>query len=159
MRKPPHARSDREAAAGTASAYAPDKFRSFVWNSDTKATDWRTSYDEGDLDKSGAFARITNSGIIAGSMKDKNLTVEIPGDDWSPGYTITLTTASVWKDGKTYKLGTGDNDKSLFTDETDGSYVSGMSEDGSIVTGYLQWSYFPQTAYRWEYDMASDSYK
>lgn len=149
---------DGKTVVGSASAYAPDNYRSFVWNADTKETQWMTSYDESDLDKSGAFKKVTDQGVIVGSMRDKDLNVDIPGDDWSPGRTIYLTTAAVWKDGKTYKLGIGPNDKDVFSDEADGSYASGVSADGSIVTGYLQYQYFPQLACGWKYEQSTDTY-
>ena len=143
---------------GTKGNYSPDNLSSYVYDVETKETTWGTDGSDADTDKGGKFAKITDQGIIAGSMTDKNLTVDLPGDDWTPPSTINLTTAAVWSNGKVYKLGIGGNDKNVFTDPTDGSYASGISEDGSIVSGYLQYSYFPQIAMGWRYDAATDSY-
>lgn len=151
--------SDGKFVVGTKSSYAPEMFTSFLWEPDTNGMDWLTSGEDADTDKGGAFVKVTDQKVIAGIMKDKDLVVEIPGDDMIPSSSFTLTTAAVWKNEKIYKLGIGGNDVSVFIDESDGSYLSGISADGNVISGYLQWGYFPQLSVRWEYDAVSDTYK
>ena len=150
---------DGQKMAGKASTYGDEQgFRSFVWDAESKKQEWKTQYDEADLDKSGAFEYITNSGIAAGEIRDKDMKVDVPATDYTPASSFYVTNAAVWRDGKLYKLGVGEYDYTQFIDATDGSYAKGVSDDGSIVVGYMNQSWMPQEAMAWKYDQGNDSY-
>lgn len=162
-------------AVGCGSGWG-DEFtmKSFVYNVNTKETEWKTAYDETDYDKSGQFAAITNSGIIAGAMKNKDMLIEIVGSIYAPKQDgkskvrksgeegevtyIPITTAAVWKNGKAIKLGTGNHGVEEFSDGTDGSYAAGISDDGNTVVGYIRQSWMPVIPCGWTYDAGKGEY-
>lgn len=160
---------DGKSVVGSSAIWGEEVFKSFVYHTTTKEIEWKTSYDQTDYDKTGKFSAITNSGIIAGSMKNKDMMIEISsGGDFKPGINklktedITyapLTTAAVWREGKTYKLGTGGYNTSDFADESDGSYAVGISEDGNIVAGYIYSSWYEIAPIGWKYNEITDSYE
>lgn len=160
---------DGKLIVGTAGTYDNDLFKSFIYDTATGQTQWKTEYDENDYDKTGQFTAITNSGIIAGSMKNKDMMIEISGGGYyapprrsvSTADDVTyvpLVTAAVWRDGKTYKLGTGIYDTDQFSDGSDGSYAVGISEDGSIVAGYIYSSWMQIAPIGWRYNTDDDAY-
>lgn len=160
---------DGKMVVGCSSTWGDDLFKSFVYNTATKEIEWRTSYDQTDYDKSGRFTAVTNSGIIAGSMKNKDMLIEVAGGgEFKPGVKkakaedvthVPLVTAAVWRNGKTYKLGTGGYTVSEFSSESDGSYAVGISEDGNIVAGYIFSAWYEVAPIGWKYNENTDTYE
>ena len=154
--------SDGSLVVGYAAGWGDEyTLKSFVFNKSTGQTEWRTEYDATDYDKSGQFKAVTSSGVIVGSMKNKDMQIESSGGYFAPSrqskatddegdevvYTPIMT-AAVWRDGKVTKLGTGTHELSEFTDGTDGSYASGISEN-DIVVGYIQKSWMAVIPCAW----------
>ena len=144
---------------GSKGYYGEDAMQSFVWDTESKETTWKTMYDAANLDKSGQFMGVNDNGVIVGTMKDKDMTKDVPASDWNDAYTLTFNTAAVWKNGSVTKLGIGDNTTDDFMDEMDGSYAVAVSEDASVVAGYIYKSYMPCVPCGWKWNYTSNKYE
>lgn len=147
-------------------------FCSYVYDVATGETTWATTYDELDYDKSGQYMSITNTGIIVGAMKNKDMLMAIETGDYAPSTDVNkvsrsedeniqyvpVVSAAVWRNGKTYCLGMGNHTVEELIDETDGTYAVGASEDGSTVIGYLQSSWIKILPCIWTYNANRDAY-
>lgn len=137
-------------------------FSSFIYDVNTQTTDWRTNYAAADLDETGTFMYVTDTGIVAGAIRDKDLYIEYDPGEFAPakrvikkedGETvkINITSAALWKaDGTLVKLGIGNRQVSEFTDADDGTYAIAVSDDGSVAVGYIQIGYVPSYACMWK---------
>ena len=90
-------------------------FCSYVYDVATGETTWATTYDELDYDKSGQYMSITNTGIIVGAMKNKDMLMAIETGDYAPSIDVSkvsgvedeniqyvpVVSAAVWCNGKT----------------------------------------------------------
>lgn len=165
--------SDGNYVVGYATGWGDEaQLKSYIYNVADKTMEWKTEYDAADYDKSGQFAAVTSGGIIAGSMKNKDMQLESSsGGYFAPGRKGTaadgdddvvytpIMTAAVWKDGKVFKLGTGTHELTEFTDGTDGSYASGISDDGMFVVGYIQKSWMAMNPCAWALNEDQTAYE
>ena len=143
---------------GNASNSGTDMFSSFVYQPDTKTLTWSTSYTEDDLDKSGRFLAVNDNGDIAGAIKDKDLVKEYPATDWNDAYTVTFTSAAVWRNGTLFRLGLGTRTIDELSDEFDGSYARAISSDGKTVAGYIYKGYVESVPCGWTWNATTNSY-
>ena len=156
-------------------------FTSFRYEVSTGTIGWPTYFDENDYDQSGKFATVTNTGIIIGAMKDKDMLIAYEEGEFAPptgGMTkapvkkrtayadndpiityLPAVSAAVWRNDKTYNLGMGLHTIDELGDESDGSYAVGGSEDGGIVAGYIQAWWLKIIPCIWTYEAISDTYK
>ena len=146
-----------------------EHFKSFIYNVSTGEIEWKTTFSESNYDLSGQFNAITNTGIIAGAMKNKDMVIAVEsGDFYAKGKaksiakadatTMPVVSGAVWKDGKTYCLGMGSHTVDELGDETDGSYATGITENGTMVVGYIQSWWIKTIPCLWTYDADTDSY-
>lgn len=110
-------------------------FKSFIWDLETEAIEWKTSLEETDYTKSGHFADINDEKVICGWFKDPKHTIAIT--DWGMSYTLPLNTAAIWKDGEITSLGFGDYDTSQFNNFADGGFATAISNDSRVVVGFI----------------------
>lgn len=144
------------------------QFISFVYTAENGECVWVTEYDENRLHKSGLFKAVTNSGIKAGAIK--NPTLRLPeegggGDFFRPKKIASstekgpaITSAAVWRDGKTHVLDMGRWTEADFLDSFDGSYATGVTEDGAVVVGYIRVGWYNQTPCYWYWDEETEKY-
>lgn len=160
---------DGAKAVGYRNAYAAsDRYSSYLYDIKSKANEWLTSYDETNLLKSGQMVAVNNEGIIAGNILNPDMRLPI-GDigEFRPGVNAVadetlgypLTSAAVWRDGKTYLLGTGHHTVDEFSQEDDGSQAVGISADGNVVFGNIVSALLPVTACKWTYNPETDEYE
>ncbi|GBU07759.1 hypothetical protein AwDysgo_10900 [Bacteroidales bacterium] len=105
---------------------------------------------------------ITSEGVIAGTYRDPNFTIEvIDYEDGGDGTIrdLAITMAGIWKDGSWTSLGIGDAVLSDITSIEYGSFAHAISEDAKTVFGNLNlksmvypcsWSY-NQDQSKWDY--------
>lgn len=145
-----------------------DSFKSFIYNTLTGTTDWKTEYNTVDLDKSGQFMAVNNAGVIAGAIRDKDMQIESSGSIFAPGMkkvdgdvTYTpITSAALWKaDGTLVKLGVGPYQVTDFTDGSDGSYAVGVSADAQRAVGYIQIAWVPSYPCQWTLNSTTGEYE
>lgn len=145
--------------------------KSFLWKKEGGMS-WKTDYDGTDVSKSGLFYGVNNAGMVAGAMKDDSM--RLPASSEGGGFApprkaasrageeekgLPIFKAAVWRGGKVYSLDGGLEQIEAYEDETDGSYAAGISEDGGMVIGYTQKSYYPADVMGWRYNSASDEYE
>ena len=143
---------------GNLTTYDANMFSSFLWTADSKTQSWQTSYDETNLDKSGKYLYCNDKGLIVGSIKDADMGKTFPGDSFSDPYTYYFANAAVWIDGKPMKLGIGSYTIDDFAEEFDGSYAAAISEDGSVIAGYIYKGYIPNTPCGWRFNATTNGY-
>lgn len=153
---------DGTMAVGYTKGYADGADQtSFIYNTNTGALEWKTGYNTEDLDKSGQFHAINNSGMIAGAFRDKTRLMQSSASEFAPPrksnrrrsddiiYT-PVTSAAIWRaDGTLINLGIGNYSATDFTDGTDGGYAIAISDDGMRVAGYIQIAWQPSLPCVW----------
>ncbi len=178
----PSAASDYQSVPGVVSGISPngakavgyrnlfsesDRYSSYLHDVKAKATEWLTAYNESDLLSSGQMVAVSDDGIIAGNILNPGmrLPVEDPGD-FRPGVMAAaeelghpLCSAAVWRNGKTYLLGTGYHSVDEFSQEDDGSQSVGMTADGNVVYGNIVSALLKITACKWTYNPDTDEYE
>ncbi len=145
---------------------------SFLWNA-VDGQKWITSYDGSNYDESGLFYGITDTGIITGAIKNKNMRLPASqGGIFKPatkGNVLMreneeelgqpIFTAAVWKDGKVYMLDDGLGSIDFYEDPSDGSYATASSDDGKTVVGYFWKAWQFDRGAVWTYNENTDSYE
>ncbi len=143
---------------GNAASAGTDMFRSFVYQPESGTLAWSTNYTESDLDKSGRFLAVNDNGDIAGAIKDKDLVKDYPATDWNDAYTVTFTSAAVWRNGTLFRLGLGTRTIDELSDEFDGSYARAISSDASTVAGYIYKGYVESVPCGWTWNATTNTY-
>lgn len=143
---------------GNAASSGTDMFSSFIYQPHTGTLTWSTGYTEDDLDQSGRFLAVNDDGDIAGAIKDKNLVKDYPATDWNDAYTVTFTSAAVWRNGTLYRLGLGTHTVDELSDEFDGSYARAISSDANTVAGYIYKSYVESIPCGWTWNATTSAY-
>lgn len=166
---------DGRYVVGSEGMYGSGQMKSFIYDVTTGEIEWKTmcedEYGAVAPESTGRFMSVTNSGIIAGTMKNKDMVIvqSVGGGFAPPRYyaeseedeiRMPMNSAAVWRDGKVYTLGTADMtlDKFLDSSGDDGSLGVAVSADGSKVIGYLCYQWFPVCPVLWSYNAATDSY-
>lgn len=155
---------------GYFNSYGDEIYSGFIYNVATGKSEWKTSFDATDYDKSGMFLAVNNAGVIAGAMRDKDNMLEYTPGEFAPPAQgvdgdgdvtyIPITSAAIWKpDGSFVKLGTGPHVLEEFSDGSDGSYAIGISEDGNKVVGYIQIAYVKTYPCQWTLNSATGKYE
>lgn len=174
--KPSHMSPDGGYVVGfrqeyTEPLYDVNTHKGFVWTP-AEGLKWLTEWDGSSTDNTGVFLYVNKAGMLAGAVKDPAMRLPAGGGgDFAPPIKrvkraaedeqegLPIFKAALWRDGKLYELEGGRGNISEYSDETDGSYASVVSADGSVVVGYNQLAGYPSGLMRWTYDQASDSYK
>lgn len=167
---------DGKYIVGSSGLYGSEQMKSYLYDVTTGQIEWKTvcedEYGATAPESTGQFMSITNSGIIVGTMKNKDMVLEqsIGGGFAPPRYyaegdeeiiRMPLNSAAVWRDGKVYTLGTADMTLEDFVDGSgdDGSVGVAVSADGSKVVGKLIYQWVSVGGpILWSYNAATDSY-
>jgi len=161
---------------GSSGLYGSEQLKSYLYDMTTGQLEWKTecndAYGAEAPESTGNFRAVTNSGIIAGTIKNKDMVIEQAyGGGFAPSrryvegdeeiIRMPLNSAAVWRDGKVYTLGTADMTLEQFADCSgeDGSVGVAVSADGTKVVGYITYQWFPSGGpILWSYNAATDSY-
>ncbi|MDE7160339.1 MAG: T9SS type A sorting domain-containing protein [Muribaculaceae bacterium] len=144
-----------------------ERYVSYLYTVKTKATDWLTKYQETNLLASGQMVAVNDLGHIAGNILNPEMRLPVEqGGEFRPGIMkaneaevgAPLRSGAVWRNGKTYVLGTGYHKVDEFSQEDDGSEAVGITADGNTVYGNIVSALLPVTACKWTYNPATDSY-
>lgn len=156
---------DGKLVVGTKSQW--EAYTSFLYTTATSSLEWKTD-GSGEPLAGGSFVAVNNSGIIAGNIRNPEMRISegggggffAPRKEGAEEEGSPIRSAAVWRDGKTYVLGTGPyTNITDFVDPEDGSVATGISADGNIVFGKIIQSWFPLESCVWVYDSETDKYE
>lgn len=167
--------ADASTVVGVMSQWGDYAYSGFRYDVKTDNLEWLTEGTDcsDGLLKDGQFNAVNDLGMIVGAIHnpDMRLPYNGGGDFFRPGMNVpaiskapeeqgpAILSAAVWRDGKTYVLGTGAYTINDFADETDGSSACGISQDGKYVFGNILSAWMSVDAYLWEYDKEKDAYE
>ncbi|MDE6010709.1 MAG: T9SS type A sorting domain-containing protein [Muribaculaceae bacterium] len=156
---------DASSVVGIQGRWDTSKFSSFRYTVADGKMEWLTDGEAPDHLAGGSFAAITDSGLIAGEVRNPGMRLPVNVNPYSarPVNDVEeegepISSAAIWRGGKLYVLGCGPYTIDSFTDVSDGSSAIGLSADGNIVFGNIMSSWMAIEGCIWEYDEATGSY-